>query len=151
MILTHAALVSLALGCVSSPASVPLVVAIAEHELGGSTIALNRNRNGTVDAGLGQTNETNYPFLTALLNQPVNADTLRANPCLALRSTEAVLLLRYNGRPPVSVGVRYVQSITAKIRSADAAPNAPAPPPENDDLADEPDGFETIHHNGDDE
>ena len=127
MILTHAALLSLAAGCLSSPAATPLVVAIVEHESGGDTQAVNHNKNGTDDVGLGQINTSNLPMLSALFGRPVTSELLKADPCLNLRAAEAILLVRYNGRPPVSVGVKYVQSVTSRIHSADDAPRQPEP------------------------
>jgi hypothetical protein len=123
MILTHAALVSLAAACVSPP-SIPLVVGIAEHESGGNTLAVNHNKNGTDDVGLGQINTSNLGILSTLFGRTVTSEILKTDPCLNLRAAEAILLVRYNGRPPIEAGVKYVQSVTARIRAIDS----PAPP-----------------------
>src|ERR1700759_4685326 len=99
MLMTHAALAALAMQCVAAPASVPLVVAIAEHESGGKVDAVHLNANGTRDYGLGQINDSNFAMLSLLLKKPVDARTI-LNPCTNLRAAEAVLLVRYNGQPP---------------------------------------------------
>lgn len=115
MILTHAALLALAVQCISPP-SVPMVVGLIEgvENANRVTTLVNKNPNGTRDYGLGQINDSNFPTLTRLLRKPINARTI-LDPCTNLRAAEAVLLLRYNGRPPPEVGAIYVSKVLGKI------------------------------------
>lgn len=114
MIMGHAALVALALQCVS-PKAVDIVVGIVEHESGGNTMAMNRNKNGTIDVGLGQINSSNLDTLSVLFHRNVTISSLRSEPCLNLKASEAILFIRYNGHPPAEVGASYARAVLQRI------------------------------------
>jgi hypothetical protein len=116
MILTHAALLALAMQCVS-PQAAPLVVALVEHENRcdcGNTEAHGVNPNGTEDWGLGQINSANFGMLSRLFGREINKTTI-LDPCTNLAASEAVLLARYNGSQFIPLGASYAAGVIAKL------------------------------------
>jgi hypothetical protein len=125
MILTAAAVLAIANQCLP-PTLAPIAASIAMHENPKlDTQAVNVNRNGSVDYGLGQINSSNFAWLSTSLNTPVNAQTIRDNACLNLQAAIRILFVRYNGHPPDAVAARYASAAMASIAQVDPAPTGP--------------------------
>lgn len=116
MILTHAALLTLAMQCVS-PQAAPMVVAIVEHENRcdcANTEAHGVNTNGTEDWGLGQINSANFGMLSRYFGRKIDVAAI-LDPCTNLAASEAILFARYNGSQSLPIGASYASGVIAKL------------------------------------
>jgi hypothetical protein len=128
MLLTHAALVGLALRCVVPAEAAPLLVRIIEgpeNRARETHIIGPLNSNGTRDYGLGQVNSGNFGMLSRLLGRPINEQTI-LDPCTNLAAAGAILVARYNGSQGMpEVGSKYVRAVIGGHSSPDF-PQAPS-------------------------
>ena len=126
-ILTVPAAIALALSCNIPRPVVPVIVGIARHESGLDTAAINRDANGTIDAGLAQVNSSNWGWLG------IHSLQEALDPCTNLRGGVRVLLARYNGNGSDVSKMIYAASVLAAIPQASgpASVRSASPIPSN--------------------
>lgn len=117
------AAIALALSCNIPESVVPLIVGISKHESGLNTQAINKNANGTIDAGLSQVNSSNWGWLG------IHSLQEALDPCTNLRGGVRVLLARYNGNPPDTLKAFYSAAVLADV-PVTSDPPVPIPAPE---------------------
>lgn len=88
------------------------------------TTAVNRNRNGTVDAGLFQVNESNWGWTH------IDRNTAR-DPCRSAHAAMMVWFAKYNGNPPGLIKTTYAArteaAMNAVMPAVVAQPSSPNP------------------------
>lgn len=132
MLLTHAALLGLAMQCVQPPEAVPLLLRIIEgpeNRARDTEAVSKKNSNGTYDYGLGMVNSGNFGMLERLFGRPINAQTI-LDPCMNLAAAGAILIGRYNGSQAMpDIGSAYVRSVINAPNGGITAAVTPESPP----------------------